>query len=476
MPTSNTNQTAWARAVLPPGVEFPPTELTVLSGSIPPGIRGSLYRNGPARLQRGKRRVGHWFDGDGAVLGVRFTSDKAIGTYRFVQTAGYRHEEQAETLLYGGYGMLPPGSWWNRWRYPVKNVANTSVLALPDKVLALWEGGHPHALDPQTLETRGTDDLDGLAAEAPFSAHPKRDPQTGEIYNFGVVFGRQPSLNLYRCNAMGKIVKQNAIPLSGMSLIHDFVLAGRYLVFCIPPVRLKVLPVLLKFMTFSQAMSWQPSLGTEILVVDRETLQETCRLQAEPWYQWHFGNGCEDEGGNIVLDMVRYEDFQTNRYLQEVATGNPKTKARGNLWQLRLSVQKGKVIELTPLYDRTCEFPCVVSSQVSQPWRFTYLSVLRNEEDLGKELVGGAIARVDRGEGKSVTVALPAGDYTSEPICIPDRDREEQMWLLVVVYRSSCHTSELWILDANRFDGHPVCRLQLPRVIPIGFHGTWQAD
>jgi len=40
---------------------------------IPEGLRGSLYRNGPARLERGGVRVGHWFDGDGAILAVHFT-------------------------------------------------------------------------------------------------------------------------------------------------------------------------------------------------------------------------------------------------------------------------------------------------------------------------------------------------------------------------------------------------------------------
>ncbi|MDE5081741.1 MAG: carotenoid oxygenase family protein [Trichodesmium sp. St15_bin1_1] len=32
----------------------------------------------------------------------------------------------------------------------VKNVANTSVLALPDRLLALWEAGHPYGINLQT--------------------------------------------------------------------------------------------------------------------------------------------------------------------------------------------------------------------------------------------------------------------------------------------------------------------------------------
>ncbi|HEY9741210.1 MAG TPA: carotenoid oxygenase family protein, partial [Coleofasciculaceae cyanobacterium] len=54
---------AWAKAIAQPAQEFPPTPLPILSGKIPEGLRGSLYRNGPGRLERGGVRVGHWFDG-----------------------------------------------------------------------------------------------------------------------------------------------------------------------------------------------------------------------------------------------------------------------------------------------------------------------------------------------------------------------------------------------------------------------------
>ncbi|MGL5877345.1 MAG: carotenoid oxygenase family protein, partial [Xenococcaceae cyanobacterium] len=77
---------AWAGAIAQPAKEFPLTPLPVLSGKIPEGLRGSLYRNGPARLERGNTRVGHWFDGDGAILCVNFTSEGATAVYRYVQT------------------------------------------------------------------------------------------------------------------------------------------------------------------------------------------------------------------------------------------------------------------------------------------------------------------------------------------------------------------------------------------------------
>ena len=44
----------------------------------------------------------------------------------------------------------------------LKNPANTQVISFAGKVLALFEAGLPHAIDPETLETLGEDTLGGV--------------------------------------------------------------------------------------------------------------------------------------------------------------------------------------------------------------------------------------------------------------------------------------------------------------------------
>ena len=117
----------WAHAISQPAEEFPLSQLPIISGKIPQGLRGTLYRNGPGRLQRGNMSVGHWFDGDGAILAVHFCDDGAKAVYRYVQTRGYEEETQANKFLYGNYGMTAPGMIWHKWQRPVKNAANTRL-------------------------------------------------------------------------------------------------------------------------------------------------------------------------------------------------------------------------------------------------------------------------------------------------------------------------------------------------------------
>ncbi|NER36580.1 MAG: hypothetical protein F6J93_21780 [Oscillatoria sp. SIO1A7] len=465
----------WAKAIASPAQEFGPETLPLISGQIPALLQGSLYSNGPRRLARGGLQVGHWFDGDGGILAVHFVGGAATGLYRYVRTAGYIEEERAGKLLFGGYGMMPPGPIWNRFRRSLKNAANTSVIALPDKLLALWEGGQPHALDLESLETWGLDDLQGLTEGLPYSAHPKRDPKTGDIYNFGVSFGKTVLLNVYRSDRSGRIRKKNAIPLDGIPLIHDFVFAGQYLVFLIPPLRIELLSMLLKMKSFSDSMSWQSGMGTQILVVDSETLKPVSRGLTDPWFQWHFGNGFSDSDGSVVLDFVRYDDFQTNQYLKEVPTGRTETPAKGTLWQMRLEPQTGKEIEMTLLCDRPCDFPSVNPNSVGQPWRYTYLSVLSDEADLGRELLSD-IAVLDRQTGNYQLAKLGRNRYGSEPIYAPHPDNPDRGWILTVVFDSNSCSSEVWIFDSDRLDSEPVCRLGLPEVVPMGFHGTWNPN
>jgi len=465
---------AWKNGILTPGQEFAPTKLDVLSGQIPVGLRGSLYRNGPALLSRNGQSVDHWFDGDGGILGVHFRDDHATGVYRFVQTAGYQQEEQVGRYLLAGYGMLPPGNWWQRQGKTVKHTANTSVLALPDKLLALWEGGMPYAMDLETLETFGLDDLGGLNKRL-FSAHPKHDPHTGDIYNFGLSIGLQISLNLYRCDRTGKLQQSNQIPIKGIPVLHDFAIAGRYLVFCIPPVRVQVWPLLARTKSFSDAMAWQPELGTEILVIDRDTLELVSRTTTDAWYQWHFGNGCELPDGTIQIEICRYADFQTNQRLKEVAFGQIQTPAYSSLWMLRLNPQTGKVLSMQEILGRDCEFPIIRPQDLGQPCRYTYLALHQPATNQQTEIYD-AIACFNHQTNALTESDWGDGYYPTEPIYAPDKYNADQGWILIVVYNSHADRSEVWILASDRLNDEPVCRVALPYIIPIGFHGTWKSE
>lgn len=460
----------WSRAITENAQPFGPVPLTPSQGSLPEDLQGTLYRNGPAQLHLGGRTMGHWFDGDGAILRVHCDRQGVTATYRFVETQFRQREQIADRLLFENYGTKAAGMVWNRWTQPLKNAANTSVMRWGDRLLALWEGGFPHALDPETLATEGLCDLGWLQPGQRFSAHPKGDPLSGEVYNFGVTLGARCSLEVYRCDRRGHLLKTQAIPLSGMALIHDFVLVGPYLVFMIPPVRLNPLASLIQ--SFGDALRWQPHLGTEILILDRQDLTVVNRIPCDPWYQWHFANGYQDGEENLVIDWVRFPDFATNQNLKEVASGQITTPAAGHLWTLTLDPRTGKILRNEALGDRPCEFPVISPQRVGQDWRYTWIAT--QPDDRPGELLR-SLARYDRQTQHWQHQPFPEGCYPSEAILVPSQGDPEGGWLLTVVYDGNAHRSSVQIFPSDRFGEGPQCILPLPQIVPPSFHGTFVA-
>lgn len=156
-----------------------------------------------------------------------------------------------------------------------------------------------------------------------------------------------------------------------------------------------------------------------------------------------------------------------------MATGQTQTAALGTLRQIRLEPRLGRVEEMFQVLSRGCEFPIVPAQQVGQPWRYTYLSVYQQGVDISQEL-WGTIARFDYQTGNLVEANLGENCYPVKPIYAPDRENPEQGWILTVVFNGNSESSEVWIFDPAHLDDEPICKLALPSVVPIGFHGAWK--
>ena len=191
---------------------------------------------------------------------------------------------------------------------------------------------------------------------------------------YDVLPGANAVLNLYRCNANGKIEQQINHTLRGLPLIHDFCLAGEYLVFLVSPVRVNLGKVTLAQKSYSDSLEWKPALGTEILIFAKADLSLVSRGKTEPWFQWHFANGYVNDQGNIVTEFTRYENLDTNQYLKEVASGFTETPAKGNLWSLSIKPQTAEVVSNKKIADVAGDFPLVAPEKVGQEWRYTLLN------------------------------------------------------------------------------------------------------
>ena len=101
------------------------------------------------------------------------------GPARQEESDGLREEQAAGKVLYPG--LLSLGS---AEVQSIKVTANTNIIAHAGKLLALVESSFPTEMVPCTLETVGLFDFGGKLT-GPMTAHPKTDPETGELLFFG---------------------------------------------------------------------------------------------------------------------------------------------------------------------------------------------------------------------------------------------------------------------------------------------------
>ena len=454
------------------------TSLPLTSGHLPDGLRGVLFRNGPGRLERGGVAYGHPFDGDGMITRFEVTDRGVRYRNRFVETEEYVAERRADRMLFRGFGSnLPGGLGANLLRLRFKNAANTSVVAHGGRLLALWEGGLPHAIDPVTLATRGRHDYAGrlrsraplidrmLAPELPFSAHPKLDPVTGELVNFGTLLGRRPQLALYRADTTGRLAEPRFLSLDRLVFLHDFVLTERYLVFFLVPVSFAVGRALLGLCPPAEAIEQQDGAPTRILVVPRDG-GEPRWLSTAPCFVFHYA-AAHDEGDRIQVDGFRMARFPRLRSadLQTAATLDYPTPV---LTRFTLDLGRRTVSERV-LTDHPGELPGLSPLPGLGPRRFVWAIGARPGHP---EPFFPCLWKLDTESG-AVTLRDLGEDLPGEPVFVPrpDAAAEDDGWVLSLVYRSAPGRSELVVLDARTLDD--VATFALPHHVPPGFHGTW---
>lgn len=445
-------------------------------GTVPRGLSGVLYRNGPGRLERGGRRYGHVFDGDGHILRLAFDEGRVGYTNRFVRTQGLVAEERAGRLLYRGLGTnLPGGLPANLLRLTIKNVANTNVIFHANRLMALWEGGLPYRMDPVSLETLGAEDFDKglrnrfswldrrLAGVMPFAAHPCLDEDTGELHNFGLLLGRKHRLMLYRLGPDGDLAEPLAHPLDRLSFVHSFLLTRRYLVFLLPHVDFDVPRSLLGLSTWADSLRVATDHPMDALLIPRGGGPPQT-LETVPGFVFHIAHGYDREDGAVVLDLVHYRDYPPlNRLDILLAHDNPYTTPK----PLRLVIDPGRgSCETQPLSPCPAELPRVAPGGFGKPRRYIF-SIGAPAERRAYYL--SCIQRLDTLTGETIHHEF-SPDLPGEPVLVPEGPHEAG-WVLTLVYRAQERRTDLVILRSEDLGVQAV--LPLPHSVPPGFHGSW---
>jgi carotenoid cleavage dioxygenase-like enzyme len=413
-------------------------------GAIPRDLCGALVRNGPNPL-RG-RFVGNdvlsWWPEAAMLHAIALQDGRAVGyRNRWVRTQQWARVHDADNSL----PLL------------VDTNPNINVLGHAGEILALAEGGAPVAITAD-LETLGAARRHpGLAAGT--TAHPKLDPETGELMTFRADWNR-PWLRYGVADRTGAQSVDVEIELPSPSMMHDMAITATYSI-------LLDLNVAYDFSMLSRGhrlpLRWHDTRDARIGVIPRRG-GETRWFGVTPCFIQHVVNAHDADTSTIVLDAIRYPHYLRLADNDAGFEENPL----GVLWRYVIRLDEGTVTE-EQIDDIGIELPRINDSRTGRACRYAYAA----EQPTNTEMRG--VVRYDLARRSTQRYRVPEGDQNSEPIFVsrPNASSEDDGWLLVCVYRRATDTSDLVILDGTNVEGGPIATVRLPRRIPAGFHGAW---
>ncbi|MDP9120853.1 MAG: carotenoid oxygenase family protein [Acidobacteriota bacterium] len=507
VPTAATGGTAAATATggFAPGLErafeLIPEEgswrLAARQGEVPPGIRGTCYSNGPARFGRGAMRYRHWLDGDGMVSALRFDSEGVGFCNRFVRSDKWRAEEAAGRFLYRTFGTGFPGDRLVRG-VALESPVNVSVYPFAGTLLACGEQGQPWELDPVTLATRGRFGFGGsLNALSPFSAHLKIDAQTGELWNFGVSFSAdEPRLNLYRFTPGGKLLYRRRLPLERPVSLHDFCLAGRHMVFYLSPYVLDLAALARQGRTLEESLDWRPELGSQLLVVARESGEKVVALPIGNRYSLHGINSFE-EGDLLHVDVVELDRpvYDQYRVLPDLFT----EVGPGRAVRFTVDLRRGELAGRRELgYELAPDFPAIDARRLGRSYDDLWMLGISATGRSGRKFFDQLVhLRWSRPEAADLWQAPPGTYLAAEPVFIPDSGGERGAagaggeggsgaagagegggggYILCPLLDCVRRESSFLLFDAHDVAAGPRLVLPLPSPIHLAFHACFAAE
>ncbi|KAF2873958.1 carotenoid oxygenase [Massariosphaeria phaeospora] len=518
--------------------ELAPVALTV-KGTIPKYAAGVLYRTGPlgykVKTDDGKIwAANHWFDGISCVhrFQIDFLNEDgpAHVTYRSRRTVDEFLEIVRSTGRLDGLTFAakrdPCKSFFKKVMgifYPAKNGNNIGVtlsINMPGDTIEREDSadinGHTTGvdtlhvktdanmikrIDPETLEPQGVVNQTVLHPDlnGPLSAsHAKMDPDTGDLFNYNLQFGRGATYRIFRTSAAtGKTDILATFPAKP-AYIHSLFLSKNHVVLCIwnSHITWGGISVLYNRNLVDAIAPFDPSLKATWYVIDRTHGKGlVATYESMPFFAFHTINAWEEPSASdstktdILCELSMYENtdlihrfFYDNLLSSNEATNAYAGKKRESCLpmqaQFRLPSVDSSVSSSQPLpvelvfkADKmlSTELPTINPRYATKRHRFVY-----GTTDRLKSSFTDGLAKFDNITQKSIFWETE-GHTPGEAVFIadPQGQKEDDGVLLSVVLDGFKEKSYLLVLDAR--DLTEMGRAEMQGPMAFGFHGAYKA-
>ncbi len=445
-----------------------------IEGTLPEEIHGTWYRSIPD--PQFPPMLGHdtMLSGDGMVSAFRFEKGHVDFSMRYVQTERWRNERAARRGLYGLYRN--PFTDHPSVRGKGRGAANTTPLFHGGRLIALKEDSRGWAVDPRTLSTVGEWDYDGRLRSQTMTAHPRIDPETGELYFFGYEAGGLATCDVAYCvaNRDGELIREDWLKVPYCALMHDFAVTQEHVVFPGFPITAD----LARLRAGGPHWAWDPSLETFVGIMPRAGRIDQIR--------WFRGPACSvfhilnafTEGNRLHMDLS-VSNLPAFSFIREATKMDvPQYALQGEIsrWTFDLS-KPGDEFERQTIAP-SGDLPRVAAKDNTRNYDIAYYE--RFDPSIGPPILSGpahvgfnAISRLEIGSGRMTSFNMNPQWTVQEPVHIPSRKPGHEGYLAFVVDRHELNLAEVFVVEAEHLSRAPLARIKVPMRLRSAVHGTW---
>ena len=355
------------------------------------------------------------------------------------------------------------------------------------------------ASDPETLEPINVTRQSQQHAElkgALSSAHPKSDPDTGDLFNYNLELSSNPRYRVFRVSASTGKTDILATIAAPAAYVHSILITADHVILCLWNSHLSKsgLDVVLK-QNMLEAIFFDAEKPAKWYVVDRKHNKGLLAVYESPaFYCFHTVNAWQEpspenpQQTDIVAELIKYEnlDILKRLYYENLLGLSPSYKnyygekgssSRQNMCRYRLPNVPATEprpdgpatltkIEYVAPKTVSPELPTINPRYLTRAHRYTYGGADRSSY----AVLYDSLVKWDS-DKQSATYWSQQGHTPGEPIFVvdPEGSEEDDGVLLSVVLDGYSERSYLLCLSAKTME--EMGRAEMNMVVGFGFHG-----
>ncbi|WP_374528911.1 carotenoid oxygenase family protein [Novosphingobium sp.] len=450
-------------------------------GEIPKELNGAFYRVQPDPQFPPRLGDDIAFNGDGMITRFHFHDGQCDFKQRWAKTDKWKLENEAGKALFGAYRN--PLTDDESVKGQIRSTANTNAFIFAGKLWAMKEDSPSLLMDPATMETFGFEKFGGKMTGETFTAHPKIDPQTGNMVAIGYAASGlcTDDVTYMEISPEGELIREVWFKVPYYCMMHDFGVTEDYLVVHIVP----------SIGSWERLEQGKPHFGFDTsMPVYLGVIPRRDNVAAEDIRWFKRGNcfashvmNAWQEGTKIHFDIPEAKNnmFPFFPDVNDAPFNGMEAMSYLTRWTVDMASNSDEFDSITKLTETAGEFPRIDDRMTGLPYRYGWMLEMdyRRPVELKGGSAGGLLMNclclIDHQTGKEQHWWCGPVSSLQEPCFVPrSKDAPEgDGWIVQVCNRLEEHRSDLLVFDALEIEKGPIATINVPIRLRFGLHGNF---